>query len=197
MDAEWIARCRQGDARAWEAVVRAYERLVYSIPLNLGLSAEDADDVTQATFGVLLSSLDSLTEPDRLGAWLSTVARRQSIRVIEAHQRERRRAGAAAAEAQTNVDDSAAHQIVDDVEWVHQGLSRLSDRCQRVLAELFFSEPAGTAGVDGGTVYEAAAARLGMPVGSIGPTRKRCLESLREALATIEREVDEGRRPTG
>src|SRR5687768_4689004 len=87
-DQELILASRQGDAAAWESLVEKYERLVYSIPLNYGLSREDAADIAQITFTILLQSLDSLRDDSRLGAWLAMVARRHTWRLLNRQRRE-------------------------------------------------------------------------------------------------------------
>jgi RNA polymerase sigma factor (sigma-70 family) len=170
-DEALLAACQRGDEHAWRRLVDRYERLVFSIPLNLGLSHDDAADVTQTTFATLLRSVGSIDSPHRLGAWLSTVAKRASIRVIEGRVRER----VNDEEPAPLVDDDRAHQLAADIEWLHQGLLVVSSRCRDVLTKLYFSQEA----------YDVAAAELGMPLGSLGPTRARCLQKLRSALAEL------------
>ncbi|MCX6522431.1 MAG: RNA polymerase sigma factor [Actinobacteria bacterium] len=184
-----LSRCRRGDERAWGTLVARYERLVHAIPLNLGLSPDDAADVTQASFAALLRAVDTIETPGRISAWLSTVAKRESIRIIERRARERSLgertqgdvfsgdSGTGAIDSGTAdvaADDDRVHQLAADVEWVHQGLQLVSSRCREVLTTLYFS----------GITYEEAATRLGMPIGSLGPTRGRCLDRLRAVLAT-------------
>lgn len=184
-----LSRCRRGDERAWGTLVARYERLVHAIPLNLGLSPDDAADVTQASFAALLRAVDTIETPGRISAWLSTVAKRESIRIIERRARERslgeRTRGDVLGDgsgtgviddgtADVAADDDRVHQLAADVEWVHQGLQQVSSRCREVLTTLYFS----------GITYEEAATRLGMPIGSLGPTRGRCLDRLRAVLAT-------------
>ena len=87
-DRDLILGCKKGEARAWRRVLDRYERLVFSIPRSYGLSREDAADVSQLTFGILVQSLDTLTEESNLGAWLATVARRHTWRLMESGRRE-------------------------------------------------------------------------------------------------------------
>jgi hypothetical protein len=82
-DRELISARREGKTGAWEALLKKYERLVFSIPLNYGLSRADAADLSQVTFNILIQSLDSLDDDSRLGAWLSTAARRHTWRLVE------------------------------------------------------------------------------------------------------------------
>ena len=170
-DQALLARCRRGDQRAWQSLVKRYERLVYSIPLNLGLGADVAADVTQATFAALVGSIDKIETPERVGAWLSTVAKRESIRVMERRGRERSMPD----DAPQTIDDDSVHQLAADAEWLFQGMLMITARCREVLNELYFSP----------TSYESTSEKLGMPLGSLGPTRSRCLDSLRAALSKL------------
>ena len=81
-DMELLLRCRQGDAAAWNRLLDKYERLIYSIGLNHGLSVEDAADIVQLTFTYFLENVDSLRDDSNIGGWLATVARRHTWRVV-------------------------------------------------------------------------------------------------------------------
>src|SRR5687767_2438174 len=83
-----LQACRDGDAQGWSRLLDKYERLVYSIPLNYGLSREDAADIAQIVFTSLLQSLDNLREESNLAGWLATVARRHSWRLLARGRRE-------------------------------------------------------------------------------------------------------------
>jgi RNA polymerase sigma factor (sigma-70 family) len=77
-DQNLIQRCRQGSTGAWQRLFNKYNRLVYSIPLSYGLSRDDAADITQITFTILIQSIDTVHDDKRLGSWLATVARRHT-----------------------------------------------------------------------------------------------------------------------
>ncbi len=175
-DQELLRLCRKGDARAWERLADRYERLVFSIPLNYGLSREDAADVAQLTFTILIQTLDTPTEIERLGPWLATVARRHTWRLMDRRRRESTGEREDLAESAKLVGkrdaDSVEHWEL--TEWLHDGLSRLNEPCRELLQALYFDEKDSS--------YANVAARLGRPVGSIGPTRARCLESLRKVM---------------
>lgn len=175
-DDDLIRACRSGNAEAWERVLDKYERLVYSIPLNYGLSRDDAADVAQLTFTSLLQSLDSLHEGSRLSAWLATVARRNTWRVIERGRRESTEEYGDVAETMPSLgkDSTSLLERWEMVEWLNHGLTLLNERCRGLLLALYFEpdEPS----------YADLAARLGMAVGGIGPTRARCLERLKQIL---------------
>jgi RNA polymerase sigma factor (sigma-70 family) len=179
-DRDLIRRCRQGSAGAWRQLLNKYERLVYSIPLRYGLSRDDAADIAQVTFTILIQSLDTLSEDSRLGPWLVTVARRHSWRLLERNRREsasEHLEGADLAESAVLLGKSEADSIEhwELAAWLDAGLSKIGALCRELLLALYF-QPEGSS-------YAEVAARLGMPVGSIGPRRARCLKSLRQVLS--------------
>ncbi len=176
-DQHLLDACRRGDARAWDRLVRKYERLVYSIALNHGVTADDAADITQLTFTILLESLDSLRDASNLASWLGTVARRHTWRLLKRAGREDTHADEDLAEAawlMNRPGDDPIHRW-ELVEWLESGLSQLNERCRQLLLALYFDpqEPA----------YTDIAVRLDMALGSIGPTRARCLKRLRQLLS--------------
>ncbi|WP_166398131.1 RNA polymerase sigma factor [Rubrobacter marinus] len=175
-DRDLIEACREGDAGAWSAVLDRYERLVFSIPLGYGLSRHDAADVSQITFTILLQSLDSLREDSRLGPWLATVARRHTWRLMQRGLREGPNRGEDLADSAVLVGKGGTESVEhwETTEWLNQGLSLLNEPCRRLLTALYFDETQPS--------YAEVAERLNMPVGSIGPTRARCLKSLKQAL---------------
>ncbi len=173
-DDQLIARCRRGDGRAWDTVVAQYERLIFSIALNNGCNNDDAADVTQITFTIFMQSLDRFGEDTNLKGWLGTVAKRHSWRYAKKRQREQPQEEADLSEMEVV---GAAHNPFtkwEQLEWVTQGFAKLGERCRQLLEALYFDErePA----------YSEVADKLGMKVGSIGPTRARCLEKMRKHL---------------
>ncbi len=178
-DRDLIRRCREGSAGAWHQLLNKYERLVYSIPLRYGLSRDDAADIAQITFTILIQSLDSLAEDSRLGPWLATVARRHTWRLLERNRRE------AASERLEDMDiaesavllgksDAESIELWELAEWLDAGLSKISENCRKLLLALYFQPERSS--------YAEVAERLDMPVGSIGPSRARCLKRLKQML---------------
>jgi len=175
-DQALLDACRAGDPQAWARLLDKYERLVYSIPLNYGLSQEDAADIVQMSFLYLLQSLDALHEDSNLGGWLATVARRHTWRLLKRNRQA----------PLTKLDSEITNELIPDrtdeierweiVEWLNTGLVRISDRCRTVLIALYFEaeEPS----------YAEIARRLGIAEGSVGPTRARCLQRLKELLGS-------------
>jgi RNA polymerase sigma factor (sigma-70 family) len=178
-DRELIQRCRRGSAGAWHQVLNRYERLVFSIPLRYGLSHDDAADVAQLTFTALVQNMDKLADDSRLGAYLSTIARRNTWRLLERRRREipsEHLEGTSLAESAVALGksdaDSIEHWELSD--WLDGGLSQLSERCRKLLTALYFRPELSS--------YAEVAEHFGMPLGSIGPTRARCLKRLRQVL---------------
>ena len=178
LDAELIRACRNGEIGGWERMLEQYERLVFSVPLHHGLSHEDAADITQLTFTILLQSLDTLRDDSNLKAWLCTIARRHTWRILKRGQHETldevdtkfMRKGAALMDK----PDHSDIEYWELVSWLQQGLGLLNARCQELLTALYFDEQPSS--------YNDVAAQFGLPVGSIGPTRARCLAQLKQFL---------------
>lgn len=167
-----ISRCLAGDERAWEQFVRQYSGLVYSIALKCGLSADDAADLVQNVFVIVLRRLETLQHVERFSAWLITIAHRESWRL----QEERR--DSLPIDDYDPVDESVSiESAVEDWEraaLVYRALLDLGDRCRALIDRLFLRDPRPS--------YESIAADLGIAIGSIGPIRARCLRQLRAAL---------------
>lgn len=182
-DATLIDACRRGDAAAWEALVHRFQRLVYAIPRRAGLDDEGCADVFQRTFALLVEHLDRISQPERVRAWLVTTARRETQRALQ----HAARVQPLVHEAQEEGTDESSPSLVDpaplpeevvaeleEQHIVRTALAKLDDRCRQLLTLLFYSSETAT--------YEEISARLGAPVGSIGPTRARCLKKLERLL---------------
>lgn len=181
-DRTLLAACQRGEIDAWEQLLRKYERLVFSVARTSGLPADDAADITQITFSYLLQSLTSVN-PQTLGGWLATVARRHSWRLQKRRQRE---------SPSEITDDVVEHRLIaaffpghsdgnsferwELVQWLQDGLAQLNERCRNLVVALYFDEDEPS--------YQVIAETLAIPTGSIGPTRARCLQQLRKILDT-------------
>jgi RNA polymerase sigma factor (sigma-70 family) len=177
-DADLIQGCRRGDERAWERVLDRYERLIYSIALKHGLSVDEAADITQITFTILLQSLDSLREDTRLAAWLSTVAKRHVWRRLDKRRREQVSPEEdLASQDWSHGDSENPIRMWEQVEWLRDGLQQLDERCRQLLTCLYFEAKSLS--------YQEVASRFSLSVGSVGPTRARCLERLKSIMAEV------------
>ena len=173
-DRDLILACKKGQAWAWDRLVKKYERLVFSIPRSYGLSREDAADVSQTTFIILIQSLDSLTEDSNVKAWLATVARRHTWRLMERGRHEGPGRDDDLADTPWLLGGEKPSERWELIDWLDGGISKVSEACQRLLKALYLDESEPS--------YAEISERLGMPVGSIGPTRARCLQRLKMAL---------------
>jgi RNA polymerase sigma factor (sigma-70 family) len=169
-----LERARAGDRTALDEVVRDLNPLLWQVARSQGLDAEEAADVVQTTWLELLRQLHRIRSPQALTAWLVTATRREAWRVRE---RSRRRAAGDADRLDLLPDPDLQppeRLLVDERDrllWRH--FQRLSRRCRallRVMAQVDRPD------------YAAVSRAMGMPRGSIGPTRGRCLAKLREML---------------
>lgn len=162
---------RRSEPGAWDALVRRYGRMVTSIARNQGLSDQDAADVSQTVWLRLLEHLDRIRDPERIGGWLSKTARHEAIRLGRQRQRT---APVENLDALELVDDSCDRLSGVEAEerdsGVRAALTTLPSR-QQALLELLMSDPQPS--------YVEVSAHLGIPVGSIGPSRQRSLQALR------------------
>jgi RNA polymerase sigma factor (sigma-70 family) len=172
--AELFTRARDGDAAAFESLVRELNPLLWQVVRAQGLDAEQAGDVVQTTWLELMRRLGEIRSPQALTAWLVTTARRQAWHTRSGERRRFHDGGEAIAELPADRAEPA--ELVEASErqrvlWRH--LRRLSERCRELLRIVAFVDRPD---------YTVVAEALNMPRGSIGPTRGRCLAKLRESL---------------
>jgi RNA polymerase sigma factor (sigma-70 family) len=179
-DASLVARCLKGDASGWSALVQRYQRLVYTVVRRIGLDEHGAADVFQTVFSRLIQHLPRIADPQRLHAWIVTTAKREALLQRKLGQRT-----VSTTRADDSVDDGAEWDLIDEspiaedalgalqqANHVRNGLDRLDVRCRELLMLLFRED-------DDKVAYDEVARRMGISVGSIGPTRARCLEKLK------------------
>ena len=176
-DTELIARCLARKRSAWQALVDRYSDLVYGIARRSGLDDAQGQDVVQEVFLALLKNLGRLRKHDRLMGWLVKAARRESWRVA---RRARSARGREEGVSRPDRDGGALPaEVVQQEERRHlvrRAMRLIDGRCQRLLDALFLRDVRD---------YQALSAELAMPVGSIGPTRRRCLDKLAGALTQV------------
>ena len=170
-----IRRASNGDRQAWERLIDQYARLIWSITVDFKLVESDAADVAQTTWLRLLEHIDRIEYPDRLGSWLAATARNECLRCLAARKR--------VVPSQDDVELNGAvphgpeidERLLADErdQTVRDALSRLPRRWQRLLEMLMADPPAS---------YADISDELELPIGSIGPTRGRCLARLRVLL---------------
>jgi RNA polymerase sigma factor (sigma-70 family) len=174
-----------GDAAAWKALVEGLSPLVWSVVRAHRLSEADAHEVYQTVWFRFAQHLGRIREPDKAGAWLASTARNECLKVLRTLRRLTPTADPAVLdrvsedrtpeESLLDSEEAAAHG--ERVRRLWQEFEKLGDRCRRLLRVLMASPPPS---------YQEVSAALGIAVGSIGPTRQRCLRRLRARLDTRE-----------
>ncbi|HZC99764.1 MAG TPA: sigma-70 family RNA polymerase sigma factor [Actinomycetes bacterium] len=172
---EAVRAAADGDGGAWSRLVERFGSLVWSVLRAYGLAEADAADVFQTTWLRLVEHLGGIQNPGGVGAWLTTTARRESLRVLRAGSR------MVPTEDLTKLEAPGPDWPTPEALWLGtersaelwRALLTLTARCQQLLRVLMASPPPS---------YAEVAAALDMPIGSIGPVRRRCLEQLRRRL---------------
>lgn len=172
--ADLVVRAAAGDKEAWEQLVDRYARLVWAVTRSFRLADSDASDVSQTAWLRLLEHVDRI-DPVRVGAWLVVTTRRECLRVLALRKRVlltyEDDAFETTAGNQPELDeDLLAEERARDV---RRALQSLPDRWQQLLGMLMADPP---------MPYSEISETLGLPIGSIGPMRGRCLDKLRVLL---------------
>ena len=160
---------------AWDQLVERFNGLVWSVARAHRLDQADASDVVQTTWLRLVENLGRLQEPERVGAWLGTTARRECLRTLRMSARVVPTEAELLPEPGTDAPVSAGLLADERDRALWSAFGGLSERCQALLRLLVADPPPS---------YEDVGAALDMPIGSIGPTRQRCLDRLRGLAVT-------------
>lgn len=179
-----FAAYQAGDRFAFDTLVEVLTPLMWRTARGAGLDQTAAEDVIQGVWLALLRSADSVRDPQTITKWVLTATRREAWRVSKRGRVDQQRTGAVfGVDTEELMDLPAAREagpeervIADDRQrllWSH--VQQLPERCRQLLGAIAFADRPD---------YAALAEALGMPVGSIGPTRGRCLAKLRNALDT-------------
>jgi RNA polymerase sigma factor (sigma-70 family) len=187
-----VMGARNGDQQAWDALVERYAPLIWSICRRYRLGSADAEDVNQSVWLTLVDQLAALREPAALPGWLATTTQRECGRVLRAARKPQ--TGWYVLDAEDIADEQAVTAEEELLQAERQAALReaftyLPPSCQQLIAMLIQDPP---------VPYVQISAVLGIPVGSIGPTRRRCLEKLRHhpAIAALI-DAETGRTPGG
>ncbi len=179
---ELLALAAEGDQDAWNALVDRFSQMVWSVARGFRLDDATAKDVSQTVWLKLVENCHRITDPERLPGWLATTCRREALRVKGIRDR------TIPTDFEYDIEDpspSFEALMVEDEEAreVVTAFRTLSDECQTLL-RLLTVEPALS--------YEEISEQVGRPVGSLGPTRSRCLERLKAAMAARIKEAGPG-----
>jgi RNA polymerase sigma factor (sigma-70 family) len=170
-----VRRAAHGDPRAWEQLIDKYGRLIWSITTGFKLVESDAADVFQTTWMRLIEHIDRIEHADRVGSWLAATARNECLRLLATRKR------LVLVHENDSFDGPVTHEpqideallAAERAEVVREAMTHLPQRWQRLM-EMLMSDPPAS--------YAEISDELGLPVGSIGPTRGRCLARLRVLL---------------
>jgi RNA polymerase sigma factor (sigma-70 family) len=167
-----VASAAAGDRLAWAHLVEEFQGLLWAVARAHRLGYADAADVIQTTWMRLVEHLDSILHPHLVGAWLATTARRECLRVLRKSSRELPCEELREPEADApEIDGDLLRAEREAAVWA--AFSRLRESDQALLRTLVADPPPS---------YDEVSAALGMPRGSIGPTRARALERLQREL---------------
>jgi RNA polymerase sigma factor (sigma-70 family) len=179
-----LSRIRDGDGEAWNTLTEQYTNLLWSVARSQRMSESDSADAVQTAWLRLVENLDIIRDPERIGSWLATTVRR------ECHDIRRRAARVRPAEPEAwdlpaekddPLDGALLRDERDAALW--RAFGGLRQPCQRLLRVLMTDPPPS---------YAEVAAALDISVGSIGPTRQRCLKCLRDLLRAADDQIFEG-----
>lgn len=164
-----------GDRGAWDALVDRFGQMVWSVARGFRLDDATAKDVSQTVWLKLIENIETIRDPERLPGWLATTCRREALRVAKARGRD------IPTEFEYDVVDegpSPDEMLVTDEEHrqIVAAFATLEEMCRQLLRLMTIEPP---------LTYEEISEVLGRPVGSLGPTRARCLEKLKAAISRI------------
>lgn len=170
-----VTRVTDGDHDAWDEIIDRYAPLVWSICARFQLSRQDIDDVGQGVWLALVDHIGTLRQPAALAGWLATTARNECLRLLRSAQRYDH-AGLPPEEVLPSAHDAAMieEEIIEAERnaALRAAFAGLGERCHNLLS-LLLADPV--------PAYADISRQLGIPVGSIGPTRARCLDQLRRS----------------
>lgn len=172
---ELLRLAASGERAAWDALVERFGQMVWSVARGFRLDDATAKDVTQTVWLRLIENIDSIHDPERLPGWLVTTCRREALRVAKSRERD------VPTDFAFDIEDptpSLEDVLIGDEEnrVVVAAFSNLDETCRELL-RLMTVEPALS--------YEEMAEITGRPIGSLGPTRARCLDKLKAAISRI------------
>lgn len=185
-DKELITACLKGEQDSWEILIDRYLALIYSVCLKMGLKAADAEDVVQDVCVIMIDHLAELRDTSKLSSWLILTTKREVWRL------QRRRGMTLASELgegewemesgeginmQKGESPEVAVIELEHQQMVRQAFSLLPERCRKLLDLLYIKDEPPS--------YNAISEQFSLPLGSIGPTRARCLQTLHKLLVKL------------
>lgn len=186
-DRDLISACLKGEANAWDALIDRYAALIFSVCLRMGMSQADAEDIFQDVCLILFQHLADMRDTDRLSAWLILTTKREVWRAArkrnitlasELGEGEwEMEAGESVHPQKATGNPEGEMLALAEQQLMREAVERLPERCRNLLLQLYAT--------DDPLSYQDLAAKFALPVGSIGPTRARCLLNLRKILQQL------------
>lgn len=174
-----VAGCLEGDEVAWSNLFQRYNRLIYKVPSSFGFTYIETEEIYQEIAIEIIRCLGALEDRSRLHPWIVTIARRTCIR----HLRNTAKYTTVDVQLLENEIEEGVDTLdemlirLEEYSLIRKALAELEPRCQTILTELFLCDYKKS--------HMEVAELLGMPIGSIGPTRSRCLEKLRQRVESL------------
>jgi RNA polymerase sigma factor (sigma-70 family) len=180
-DARLVEWCLAGDPRAWESLVRRHARLVHAVARRYSLPEPDLQDVVQDVFTALVKGLPQLRDGRALRGWLvatsDRIARAAALRTRRERALQDQSPDAAESVASNRPSVMTALETLEEQAVIRHALSSMPDACRRLIVALYYEDPQPS--------YAELSQRWRMPIGSLGPTRARCIERLRKTLKKL------------
>jgi RNA polymerase sigma factor (sigma-70 family) len=179
--ADLVTRARKGDSDAWNALVERFAPLIWSICRRYRLEPADAHDVGQCVWLRLVDQLAAVRDPAALPGWLATTTRRECLRFRRAARRQQALDHVLDVESIPGEHTGLAERellLAERHAALREAFNRLPPPCRQLMSLLIEDPP---------VPYAEISARLGIPIGSIGPSRSRCMDKLRRdpAIAAL------------
>lgn len=177
----YVKRLAEGNEAAWRRFFDEHGRIVLNLAARLGVPPDDREEVLQNTCIICSRSIDQLRDPERLSSWVYRIAYRQSLETRTRRRRDPIEDRDPSDLADTSgIEGRSIEDLVVEAELashLRAAVDDLGGACRQLLALLYLQEPRPS--------YEDVSAQLDMPIGSIGPTRARCLEKLRKRFESV------------
>ncbi|MDH3626988.1 MAG: sigma-70 family RNA polymerase sigma factor [Acidobacteriota bacterium] len=171
-DEALVRACVEGDDAAWGLLLQRYRRLIFSIPLTYRMSVDEAEEVLQVVALKLFRHIGSLRSAGSLGAWIAVTTRNTCQTALRTGKRWRSLDDEVTEEPGEAPPDLAAdlHEVACE-HTLSLAFEQMDPTCQTLLGALYLDDPPKT--------YETISQIMDRPIGSLGPTRARCLDKLR------------------
>ena len=186
-DPKLISACLSGEEAAWDALIDRYAALIFAVSLRMGVSQADTEDIFQDVCLILFSHLADVRDTARLSSWIISTTKREVWKTSrkktvtltsELGENAWEMESAESVHPQRATGNPEAEAIaLEEQQLMREAVLRLPDRCRDLLMQLYAT--------DDPLSYQELAVKLSLPLGSIGPTRARCLSNLRKILQQL------------